>query len=539
MHRTSILCLLALLPLLASSARGDEIPAELLARYINNDTLLVVGVNADQEFLLNLHALVEPHVDVPDLSDMMEKLKPILENWGNRKLYLIVGVADFPTPGPLALITAAPGENAAQFSAFAEKIREHAPFNPREDFIGNVRVMDGPALLIGTNAALARIDTLKPQPRPDLLEPLATQLEDNAAIAAVLAPGPDARRVLREMWPQLPAPGGDITGPLLADRVRNVTFAAKLPPQWSADLAIHTTDDQTAATIAKTGEKVVQQYAPLIQQQVPLPGVDWRAVLETATPKQANKSVLIRLDHQNGVIAKTIVNLATDAVESARAAAQRSVQMNNIKQIGLAFHNFHDTQKHFPASAAICDKDGKPLLSWRVAILPFIEEQALFDEFHLDEPWDSEHNIKLLERMPKIFADPAQRDPAGKTTLLLPVQSETVFPPSIEPKLNNTKFRNKPLVIAEGLTYRDITDGTSQTILLVEVAPESAVPWTKPADWEVDLEDPLNGLRQEGRDGFVAGFCDGHGKYIGFDISPGLLKKLLTRAGGELIDEAY
>ena len=71
--------------------------------------------------------------------------------------------------------------------------------------------------------------------------------------------------------------------------------------------------------------------------------------------------------------------------------------VNNLRQIGLGMHNYHATYNRFPGPAITNDK-GDRLLSWRVAILPFIEQQALYEQFHLDEPWDSDHNIKLLDR---------------------------------------------------------------------------------------------------------------------------------------------
>src|SRR5262249_26080186 len=91
-----------------------------------------------------------------------------------------------------------------------------------------------------------------------------------------------------------------------------------------------------------------------------------------------------------------------DAVQRVRDAAKRMQSANNLRQIALAMHNYHDTFGAFPP-AAIYDKNGKALLSWRVMILPFIEQDALYKEFHLDEPWDSEHNKKLLEQLPPVY----------------------------------------------------------------------------------------------------------------------------------------
>src|SRR5438309_10601168 len=102
-------------------------------------------------------------------------------------------------------------------------------------------------------------------------------------------------------------------------------------------------------------------------------------------------------------------------------SAQRMRSANSLKQILLAFHNFHDASGKFPTAASY-SKDGKPLLSWRVQILPFIEQTNLYNEFHVDEPWDSEHNKKLIPRMPKIFGSlNVAANQEGKTRILAPV----------------------------------------------------------------------------------------------------------------------
>jgi RNA polymerase sigma factor (sigma-70 family) len=145
---------------------------------------------------------------------------------------------------------------------------------------------------------------------------------------------------------------------------------------------------------------------------------------------------------------------------------------NNLKQIGLAFHNYADTYGgKFPA-AAICDRQGKPLLSWRVALLPWLEQDALYRAFHLDEPWDSEHNKKLLEQMPKIFELPGvAMKQRGTTAYEVFVGKDALF--------EGHRQRRFPA---------EITDGTSNTILAVEAA--DPVPWTKPAEIPYGDKDP-------------------------------------------------
>ena len=89
-------------------------------------------------------------------------------------------------------------------------------------------------------------------------------------------------------------------------------------------------------------------------------------------------------------------------------AAARTQSINNLKQIALAMHGYHDVNRKLP-SAAICDAAGKPLLSWRIAILPFIDEQQLYRQFKLDKPWDSDHNRKLIPPCRSFTPSPPRR----------------------------------------------------------------------------------------------------------------------------------
>jgi hypothetical protein len=156
---------------------------------------------------------------------------------------------------------------------------------------------------------------------------------------------------------------------------------------------------------------------------------------------------------------------------------------NNLWQIGYAFHAYHDVYKCLP-SAAICDAAGKPLLSWRVAILPAVEAKGLYDEFNLDEPWDSPHNIKLLERMPHVYEVELRDTPKpGMTYFQVFVGPGTPFEPGLVCKIPQS-----------------FPDGTSNTFLVVEAG--DAVPWTKPADLVYDPDQPLpplGGIRPRGR----------------------------------------
>src|SRR5262245_14860206 len=90
---------------------------------------------------------------------------------------------------------------------------------------------------------------------------------------------------------------------------------------------------------------------------------------------------------------------------------------NNLKQVCIAMLAYHDEHGHLPP-AVVRDRDGRPLYSWRVLILPYIEEDKLYKEFHLDEPWDSPHNLTLLPRMPKVYASAGEQPPEPHRTFL-------------------------------------------------------------------------------------------------------------------------
>ena len=175
---------------------------------------------------------------------------------------------------------------------------------------------------------------------------------------------------------------------------------------------------------------------------------------------------------------KTMLTAVAQAASPTARANQDQLARNQLIEIGLGLQNFHDTYLKFPAQASP-SRDGKPLLSWRVAILPFLEARELYEQFRLDEPWDSEHNRQLIARMPAVFASPdlpAELRAKGMTTYLAPVGPGTVFGGT------------------EGTKIASITDGTSTTVAVVEAAPAKAVVWTKPDDLAIDPKDARTGL---------------------------------------------
>jgi prepilin-type processing-associated H-X9-DG protein len=208
-----------------------------------------------------------------------------------------------------------------------------------------------------------------------------------------------------------------------------------------------------------------------------------------------------------------------DPIAKIREAVARSQSQNNLKQIGLAFHNYHDQHKALPAHA-IYDKDGKKaLLSWRVAILPYIEQGPLYNEFKLDEPWDSDHNKKLIAKMPKTYEPLGDgKKEKGMTYYQVITGKDTIFD---GPKQ---------------LRIPDITDGTANTLLVIEA--KDPVTWSKPDDLTFPKQKgkapAIGGLFKSGTNALM---CDGSVRMLAPKISPELLRAIITPAGGEDLDK--
>ena len=233
-------------------------------------------------------------------------------------------------------------------------------------------------------------------------------------------------------------------------------------------------------------------------------------------PVRKGDRVTIAVDTQGGwATAGILISLLLPAVNAAREAARRNASINNLRQIMLAILNYEAANRTFPPRA-IQDKQGKPLLSWRVAILPYLEEMELYRQFHLDEPWDSEHNKKLIAQMPAVFDNPNLVEP-GKTNYLAPVGEDTVL-------------ADKPTRV------RDVTDGLSRTIVVLEVDADRAVEWTRPDDYEIDAKKPLAGLGHF-RPGnvFGAGFGDGAVRMLDAQIDPATFLLLIKKSDGQAV----
>jgi prepilin-type processing-associated H-X9-DG protein len=225
-----------------------------------------------------------------------------------------------------------------------------------------------------------------------------------------------------------------------------------------------------------------------------------------------------------GGIAVFVTVLMSVLIRSALRESQRRQCFDQLKFLGLAMHEYNEKHTHFPAPA-IFDRDGRPLLSWRVALLPHLGYGSLYERFRLDEPWDSLHNRALLAEMPPEFGCPAGPAPrAGKTGYRAIVGPE-----------NDAYSVNTPFGPTRGADIRHFTDGTSNTILLLET--DDFVPWTKPDDLHWSKGAPLPRLASPHPGGTHVLFADGATKFLKPTIRPEILLALITMNGGEVIGD--
>ncbi len=201
----------------------------------------------------------------------------------------------------------------------------------------------------------------------------------------------------------------------------------------------------------------------------------------------------------------------------------------NLKQLALAMHDYNDARGHLPgANGPYVGPKGAASphpASWRVLILPYIEQQALFDLYRFDEPWDGPNNIELVKRMPRTFRHPkadSENVPAGHTHYRVFVSR-----PDAKPSALFTDGMPGPKL-------EEISDGMANTILIVEAA--EAVPWTMPEVLLYDHNQPLPKLGGLFPGGYQAALADGSVKFFRAPLPDDKLRAWITKDGGETVD---
>lgn len=213
-----------------------------------------------------------------------------------------------------------------------------------------------------------------------------------------------------------------------------------------------------------------------------------------------------------------LIAMMLPMVRSARPAAERTACLNSMKQIALALHHYHDEHGAMPPAYTV-DAEGAPLHSWRTLLLPYLEEQALYDSIDLNKPWDDPDNAAALATSVHAFRCPSADLEPNQTTYLAIVGPEAA------------------MTGGEPVTFDAITDGTATTIWVVDAPLESAVPWMQPDDlspeevleWNEETSFQHPGV-------FLAAFLDGHAAALQGDILDEAIRAMITASAGDSLE---
>jgi prepilin-type processing-associated H-X9-DG protein len=480
--------------------------AKAIAPFIDEQTVAVVHVDLarveiDPLFDKLVQLVPEAAHDVERNRAEVKRAHAALTKARAREIYYVVGV-DLLNAPPFAVI---PHAESVDVDALVASLGP-----PPEEML---QVVKG-ALLFGDPKVLEQVKTIEPDVRGELGQ--AFEAAGDTAAQVLLLPPRHTRRVIEEMMPDLPQEVGGGPSTILTRGLLWAAVGMDVPPKTSLRVVVQSQDNEAAA-LREKWLALIQFLSGQLEAHEPLR--DFQRAAALLTPRVEGDRVVLTLSERDRSI-QALLAAITPPFEQARAHAQRSRSVHRLKMLCLGMHNYHDTYKSFPAAWST-DASGKPLLSWRVQILPFVEQNKLYEQFHLDEPWDSEHNRKLIEKMPEVFGCPASKHPQEKGLSTYRVMSGegTVFPGH------------------EGIPIKEIKDGTSNTIQIVEVDDDHAVIWTKPEGLPLDPENPLRGLGGQFQGGFNVAMCDGSVHFVPQSIDPAVLRARFTRSGGEPVSE--
>jgi hypothetical protein len=244
--------------------------------------------------------------------------------------------------------------------------------------------------------------------------------------------------------------------------------------------------------------------------------------LKKATVKADGATVTARTEIDAGpVVAKAL----GDVLQAVQSRKKFQARTNNLKQIGLALHSYHDVNGKFPTN--VYGPKGEPLLSWRVHLLPYLEEEALYRQFRMDQAWDGPNNKALIEKMPKALLTLDRETAQGKT-----FYQAFSGPDPASPKQPKGVFGRPWLRDGDrnGIRFTDIVDGTSNTIAVIEA--REGVIWSKPEDLPFGGPVPLIG--EKGAEGALALFFDGHVSLLPTSLKADEFWAFITINGGEV-----
>lgn len=493
------------LALVVSLAVGRVCPAacnedrESLLQLTDNDTFAVAIFDLDlDEEQTKIFAAAVPK---GPLRKDLAKLQKI----GARECAMIVSMHIQDA----RLVLTDPGD------ADLENVKEQFANRAVERKNGLITILQGGAAdAVDEVASNEALDSLEAANANEIRELLSAALEvadaQRCKINAAFAAGPDQRMVLAEVLPMM------IAAQEKASQMKLPQFDARNFGNSLRWLSIGLMpDDESKDVFQITASMKDEASAGALAKLVPSINDFVTAFDKRGSFTRVVKDIRFEATFDGNRVAITSGTDGFARLLRIGNRENRSTEISHrLRLFAISLHNYYAAYKHFPGVGSRTD-DGKPLLSWRVLILPFVGEGDLYDQFHLDEPWDSPHNKSLIEKMPEMYLAPGSTNELAKglTNFQLP-------------NGNGAMFRD-----FTPIEFKDITDGTSNTIMVLEVDDSTASTWTKPEDWEYDPENLTRGLGGHVEDRVHVAFGDGSSHIIPADK---LVRELFTSDAGDI-----
>ncbi|QDT11871.1 DUF1559 domain-containing protein [Planctomycetes bacterium K23_9] len=475
-----------------------EIMRATAKRYVDHSTIAVAEINLERIAAANLTKAFElfPKIqlgksNVVDATALMQAAIKQIRSASAKRLYVITSLSSFQEGGPLIVI---PCQNPAAVDGVVQNLAKDS------DQANWLRTMvSEDALLLGPQLTLDRSKAVKPVERIVLMSRISKRDSFDHSLSIHLPE--ETRAELAALWPDVaPASWPLKFSPrqVMQDAEHaSVSWSLMEMPRMSAQVL---GSDESAAKRLETLIKEAVELRPELKQSVSV-SVDKRRVNLNVSSEQFPK-------------------LLSQVVSPVVAKNDRMSRMSDVKQVLLAFHNFHSAYKYIPARCWT-DKASKPLLSWRVAVLPFMNQQAIWQEMDRTQAWDSDQNRPFSETVIPAYSgirpDPKQ---PHSTRLRAPVFPGSAWHGEGEPK-----------------RFRDVIDGLSNTIAVIVAPPEAATPWASPEPWIISTDDPMKDVFGDQDEVIVARF-DGSIQVIKkTDMTNKKLAAMLTIAGKEVIKD--
>ncbi|MEZ6035044.1 MAG: DUF1559 domain-containing protein [Planctomycetaceae bacterium] len=461
-------------------------------RYIDAQTIAAGWIDLSKLDLDGLEKFSEPISGPTRNLDTAKSVCTALVELGVARVYWATDLAGLANQ-PQAVIIPVPVEKREVIATILRAVAAE---------INGVVVIDDNVVLVGSAAAVGQIQARKDGTSNAMLLADVNRIKDPHGIV-VLTPAAAVLPVVG-LLPQLANVNAERAAQAseLLVNLQSITISGELPPSHARI--------QVITKSAETAERLTALINAWTKERI-------ADASDAVQFKQEGDSTILNIKSQDEAAA------VIAAIRQLTSGNSRKDSMNSLKQIALAMHNFHNNYGYFPPQA-LTDAQGKRMLSWRVMILPYLDQAALYNEFHLDEPWDSEHNRQLIKKMPALYRSksrPGAKNELGTTCFVAPLTRSSTFGR-----------------VGPGVGIREITDGTSNTLMIVEASADKSVIWTKPEDVTIDDADPLHSIINQDAAGFAACLCDGSARFLSKTIDAATLKALLSINGGEVIDQS-